>query len=68
MRFAAIFKKNRDEKTYLFGTNSKRNRAMDMRDPIAWVKKFIPESVASKEELDTLTAKSFKLGFRPLRS
>ena len=60
-RYDQIYKKGKSEKTLLFCTSS--GKAHDMKYSIAWLKSVIPSSVASEEELKTLSAKSFRKGF-----
>ena len=59
--YAKVFKAGRPGTEPLFSTGS--GKAHNMRWSVAWVKPFIPETVASKEEIRTLTAKSFRKGF-----
>ena len=42
---------------------NKKDSAMNLNLSVTWVKKLIPSSVATQEELKTMTAKSFRKGF-----
>ena len=60
-KYAEVFKAGMSEERPVFSTFS--GKAHNLRWSVNWVKPLIPPSVASKEELKTLTAKSFRKGF-----
>ena len=66
MRYAEIFKSDKEAEDLLFSTTPRgvdKKRPLNMNKAVTWVKKLLAKSVATEQELKTMTAKSFRKGF-----
>ena len=61
MRYVEIYKKGKSPKAWVFATTS--GKPHNLRESITWLRPLIPRSIATEEEIRSITAKTFRKGF-----